>query len=165
MPFRAAEGGGNPQSRVVFGPDGSLCGTTVGGEGNCPGGCGTVFNLTPPSHVSGSIFSPWNETLIYRFHGPDEGYPTQGDLIFDSYGSIYGATSEGGDQLCNAPFRLRNGLPAGSLLAKVGPRHCCMSFTLPRAVSRWEAWSSIVLETCTGPLPAAACMVGVQFFS
>ena len=102
--FQGGEGGGNPQSRVVFGPDGSLYGTTVGGEGNCPGGCGTVFNLTPPPHVSGSIFSPWNETLIYRFHGPDGGYPTQGDLIFDSAGSIYGATSEGGDQLCNAPL-------------------------------------------------------------
>ena len=102
--FQGGEGGGNPQSRVVFGPDGSLYGTTVGGEAIVPVAAGPSSIVTPPPHVSGSIFSPWNETLIYRFHGPDGGYPTQGDLIFDSAGSIYGATSEGGDQLCNAPL-------------------------------------------------------------
>src|ERR1700685_378406 len=95
--FQGGGAGGYPQSRVVFGPDGSLYGTTVGGGGTCGGGGGMVFNLTPPPRVSGFVFSPWDAIVIHWFQGSDGGYPAHGDLIFDSAGSIYGATSDGGD--------------------------------------------------------------------
>lgn len=42
--------------------------------------------------------------MIYRFRGSDGEYPTPGDLVFDSAGSIYGTTSRGGDLQCDAPL-------------------------------------------------------------
>jgi uncharacterized repeat protein (TIGR03803 family) len=94
-----------PESRVVFGADGTLYGTTVhGGSGSCDSGCGTVFNLTPPPRTTGSLFASWDLTVVFRFDDTDGGNPSPGDLVFDSAGSIYGTTSNGGDLLCSAPF-------------------------------------------------------------
>jgi uncharacterized repeat protein (TIGR03803 family) len=103
--FGGGGGGSHPLARVVFGPDGSLYGTAVNDEvpASCSGGCGTVFKLQPPPHASGSIFTPWNATVIHRFQGTDGQYPTAGDLVFDSAGSVYGTTRYWGDLQCNAP--------------------------------------------------------------
>src|SRR5581483_4635346 len=52
--FTGVNDGNAPVARVVFGPDGSLYGTTQFGGGNgCSGssGCGTVFRLRPPLGV------------------------------------------------------------------------------------------------------------------
>src|SRR5580704_15776507 len=51
--FQGGMDGANPASRVVFGPDGTLYGTTSkgGGSGCSAQGCGTVFRLTPPATV------------------------------------------------------------------------------------------------------------------
>ena len=51
--FKGAPDGATPTSRVIFGPDGSLYGTTMyGGTGSClstVSGCGTVFKLQRPA--------------------------------------------------------------------------------------------------------------------
>jgi len=75
--------GGVPHSGVVFDRAGNLYGTTyVGGNGNQGG---TVFQLTPSG-------SGWMENQIYVFQrGNDGGNPLAG-VIFDSSGSLYGAT-------------------------------------------------------------------------
>ena len=97
--FQGGSDGEHPQARVVFGPDGTLYGTTTNG-GN---GYGTVFNLRPPATICRSIQCPWTETVIYRFSGgTDGGYPQFGDLTFDAAGNIYGTTAYGGDLSCNS---------------------------------------------------------------
>jgi uncharacterized repeat protein (TIGR03803 family) len=142
--FQGGGAGGYPQSRVVFGPDGSLYGTTVGGGGTCGGGCGMVFNLTPPPRVSGFVFSPWDAIVIHWFQGSDGGYPAHGDLIFDSAGSIYGATSEGGDLLCNPP------LGCG---------------TVYELVHSAQGWTETPIHIFSGALGGAQPMGGVIFDS
>jgi uncharacterized repeat protein (TIGR03803 family) len=93
--FAGGSGGFLPLAGVVFGPDGSLYGTTADGgigtpsrqPGGCYLGCGTVFNLK----LSGT------ETAIYRFTGGRDGSdPRSGNLIFDQAGNLYGTTQNGG---------------------------------------------------------------------
>lgn len=55
---------------MVFGPDGSLYGTTITGGSNFSG---TVFKLTAAPSVSKAVLSPWSETVLYRFTGGDDG--------------------------------------------------------------------------------------------
>jgi len=95
--FRGGSDGQNPQARVVFGPDGTLYGTsTYGGNGY-----GTVFNLRPSAAICRAIQCPWTETVLYRFmDGTDGGYPQFGDLTFDAAGNIYGTAAYGGDLSC-----------------------------------------------------------------
>jgi uncharacterized repeat protein (TIGR03803 family) len=78
--------GNNPENGVVFGPDGSLYGSTFG----------TVFNLKPSPTRPPTVFSPWNLTTLYQFQGGSDGESTAGDVIFDSQGDIYGVTFLGG---------------------------------------------------------------------
>ncbi len=94
--FQGGNDGAFPASRVVFGPDGSLYGTTSegGGTGCRSLGCGTVFKLTPPATICRAVQCPWTETVLYRFTGGADGaVPEYGDIIFDSAGAIYGTTS------------------------------------------------------------------------
>ena len=84
--------GAGPESRVIFGPNGTLYGTTVlGGFGS-----GTVYNLRPQAKACPNIICPWTETVLYRFVTGADGYlPVFGDLIFDQAGNIYGTTYQG----------------------------------------------------------------------
>jgi len=91
--FRGGDDGASPFGRVVFGPDGNLYGTTYAGGGSC--GCGTVYKLTPPAHVSPSVFAGWTETVLYRFSDSDGNAP-YGPVAFDQAGNLYGATWLGG---------------------------------------------------------------------
>ena len=92
--FAGGNDGGNSYARVIFGPDGSLYGTTSGGGGgSCEGGCGTVFNLKPPPHATANVLGGWTETVLYRFTGGADGAtPVGADLIFDQAGNLYGTT-------------------------------------------------------------------------
>lgn len=77
---------------------GNLYGATgYGGTGSCTvlgtfTGCGTVYELSPPSEKGGA----WVETVLYSFQGGEDGYLPYGDLVFDNAGNLYGATLYGG---------------------------------------------------------------------
>jgi uncharacterized repeat protein (TIGR03803 family) len=89
--------GSLPSARVIFGPDGSLYGTTFSGGIGCQSGCGTVFKLRPPATACKTALCPWTETVLYRFTGGFDGqFPESGDLVFDEAGNIYGTTYGGG---------------------------------------------------------------------
>ena len=95
--FSGGSDGGYPAARVIFGPDGSLYGTTEeGGEGGCEF-CGTVFSLKPPATACKTALCPWTQTVLYTFTGGSDGSgPGGGDLIFDQAGNLYGTTQAGG---------------------------------------------------------------------
>lgn len=122
--FQGGADGSAPQARVLFGPDGTLYGTTtLGGLG-----FGTVFNLRPSATACRSVQCPWTETVLYRFTGGSDGaYPQFGDLNFDATGNIYGTTSNGGSSNCN--------------------QGCGVVFKLSRSGS---GWTESVLHAFTG---------------
>jgi len=101
--FAGGNDGAYTLSRVVFGPNGSLYGSTLyGGGSNCSyfgyTGCGTIFNLQPPKAiVCRTQFCPWTESTLYRFQGgSNDGALPEGDLVFDQAGTIYGTTEDAG---------------------------------------------------------------------
>jgi hypothetical protein len=109
--------GDYPQGGLVSDSAGNLYGTTgYGGTGDCvllgiTGGCGTVFELSPPQRKGGA----WTESILYSFPTAKQGYVAFGDLVFDSAGNLYGATLFGGGhgttcdifyQYCGAIFEL-----------------------------------------------------------
>jgi len=86
-----------PYARVVFGPEGILYGTTVSGGRD---EFGTVYKLQPPPNVCPSASCPWLESVLYSFgRYPDGQHPSRDDVVFDSAGNLYGATSSGGNNL------------------------------------------------------------------
>ena len=99
--FRGGADGNGPLSRVVFGPDGALYGTTqLGGSSSCAAGdgCGTVYRLTPPARPCARILCPWHESVLHAFTaGSDGATPYYGDLSFDGAGNIFGTTVMGGN--------------------------------------------------------------------
>jgi len=90
--FQGGNDGALPQGgSLTVAADGHVYGTTgVGGGGPCSSygvnGCGTVFSLTPASGY------PWTETVLYRFTGGEDAFPT-GGLIFDQAGNLYGTAN------------------------------------------------------------------------
>ena len=94
--FQGSADGANPVARVVFGPDGSLYGTTEygGTTGYCTGGCGTVFNLKPQPSACKTAICPWIETILRRFTSGGD-FP-ESEVIFDAAGTLYGTAYTGG---------------------------------------------------------------------
>ncbi|HEV2397766.1 MAG TPA: choice-of-anchor tandem repeat GloVer-containing protein [Candidatus Sulfotelmatobacter sp.] len=79
--------GFSPYANMTLGTDGNLYGTTLfgGNQSACPGGCGTVFKLTPAGKF----------TSLYSFQGSDGENPI-GKLFQASNGNFYGTTIVGG---------------------------------------------------------------------
>jgi len=97
--FQGGNDGSGATGGMIFDASGNLYGTTYagGGSANCSRGCGTVFELSPPSMPGGS----WTETVLYSFEGgPADGASPMGALIFDQGGSLYGMTRWGGGGNC-----------------------------------------------------------------
>jgi uncharacterized protein len=94
--------GDGPSSGLLRGADGTLYGVTrSGGSGsNCsgvniyfsPSGCGTVFQLGPPSAPD----AMWREEILYNFNGRMDGAAPNSPLIMGKNGALYGLTA-GGD--------------------------------------------------------------------
>jgi uncharacterized repeat protein (TIGR03803 family) len=96
--FPGAEGDGSqPDSSLVFDASGNLYGTTVqGGTRND----GTIYELSPNSNGT------WTENVLYSFQGLGDGsYPTS-PLAIDASGTLYGTTSNGGNDGFGAVFTL-----------------------------------------------------------
>ena len=89
--------GAGPMAGLVLDGAGNLYGTGFHGgidaEPCDDGGCGVVYELTPPS-VPGS---PWTESVLYMFQGNTSGGNPMAPLIFDQAGNLYGTTFIGGD--------------------------------------------------------------------
>jgi hypothetical protein len=109
--------GDEPAGGLLIDSQGNLYGTTAyGGAGDCvllgiKGGCGTVYEISPPTEKGGA----WTETILYSFSTAKRGYLPNGDLVFDDAGNLYGATQFGGGkgttcdpfyQYCGAVFEL-----------------------------------------------------------
>ncbi len=97
--FGGGPDGSRPAARVIFGPDGSLYGTTEGSQASCTaaGDCGTIYRIMPPLNPCRSVSCPWTKTVLYRFSGGSDGsFPGYGDLALDPEGNIYGTTEAGG---------------------------------------------------------------------
>jgi uncharacterized repeat protein (TIGR03803 family) len=85
--------GASPQAELIQATDGNLYGTTYNGgitTAVCPGGCGTVFKMTP----SGTV------TTLYSFCAGHGNSCTDGvapfGLVQAANGSFYGTTLTGG---------------------------------------------------------------------
>ncbi len=93
--FTGGNDGDEPVSTLIFDLKGNLYGTTPAGGAY---GYGTVFELSPNSDGS------WTESVLYSFGayaGDGTGPLDYSGLIFDSTGSLYGTTREGGNPTCS----------------------------------------------------------------
>ena len=87
---------GQLQSRIVFGPEGLLYGSSPNNIAGLP--YGYLYSLRPAINACVTALCSWNESLVYGFMGAaDGGVPRYGDLIFDPSGNMYGTASQGGD--------------------------------------------------------------------
>ena len=95
--------GRSPEVGLTVDAVGNIYGTTMnGGDEACVidgNGCGTVFELSPPSAPDGS----WTEQVLYSFcaipNGQNlciDGDHPHGAVIFDALGNLYGTTQGGG---------------------------------------------------------------------
>ena len=116
-------GNGNgawPEARVVFGPDGSLYGTTQMAGGSY---INVVYNLRPPATACASVFCAWTETVLYRFNGFDGYNLDYGDLLFDQQGDFYGTAEEQGDG-CYGGQSSSTGEISGRVNKRATPAEC-----------------------------------------
>ena len=111
--FTGGSDGAYPQASLVLDSKGNLYGTasnggkTSGSICSGLGGCGVVFELSPPSGGTG----PWTESTIYTFTGGADGAIPYASLIFDSEGNLYSTTLGGGESGDGTVFELT---PPGS---------------------------------------------------
>jgi len=87
--FPNPKNGAGPSSSLTFDAFGNLWGTAAGGTGQCNGGCGVVFKMTPGSN------GQWTYSVVHQFTGNDGAYPNA-SVVFDSKGNLYGTTELGG---------------------------------------------------------------------
>ena len=104
--------GVSPYASLIFDSSGNLYGTTETGgaynSGRCEGnnnneGCGTVFELTPPTPPA----TQWMETILHSFNNNGvDGFNPYSSLIFDGDGNLYGTTVSGGKYYYGTVFEI-----------------------------------------------------------
>jgi uncharacterized repeat protein (TIGR03803 family) len=108
--FGAGADGSNPQDGLIADNQGNLYGTTSAGGANCnpapplKGGCGTAFELSPPSGEQ----TQWSETVLWNFGATsDDGANPETGLIADQQGNLYGTNQfNGGKENAGTAFEL-----------------------------------------------------------
>jgi uncharacterized repeat protein (TIGR03803 family) len=100
-----------PITRVVFGPNGSLYGTTgLGGQGCGGQGCGTLYNLKPPTTICPTVSCPWTVHVVHYFSEFDGyGYPPYSEVTFGPDGGLYGTTYGAGPHGFGSVYRIGGG--------------------------------------------------------
>ena len=130
--FSGGADGRQPSSGLVLDASGNIFGSTAFG-GNlqlCGGGCGTIFELSPPAHPGGA----WTEQVLYTFQGGFDGqYP--GEMVIGVNGSLFGTTSSGGTPgvQCHSNSKLKFG--------------CGTVFELTPPSQKGGSWTKTVLHT------------------
>jgi len=133
--FAGGADGRQPGMGVVFDQIGNLYGTTqFGGNAQaCGGGCGTIFELSPPAQPGGQ----WTHTVLHTFQGSFDGqYP--GEVVFGPNGALYGTTTSGGTPgvLCHSNQRIKFG--------------CGTVFEFAPPAQKGGSWTKTVLYTFPG---------------
>jgi uncharacterized repeat protein (TIGR03803 family) len=134
--------GQNPADALTVGPGGALYGTTqFGGSGACVTssgpypGCGTVFQLTPPTAPGGA----WTESILHSFAVTSgDGAVPAASVVVGKNGEIYGTTQWGGSATPACP---------SSYYVVAG---CGIVFELTPPSSPGGAWTETVLHAFTG---------------
>jgi hypothetical protein len=133
-----------PSSRLIFGPDGALYGTSIygGSRGHCYGGgpCGIVFKLQPPLRSCPTVSCPWIQTVLYQFTGESDGGNPNSEVTFDGGGNLYGVTQHGGSTNCTLG--------------------CGVVYKLTRS---GQAWTESVIHTFTGGMDGKTPSGGLVF--
>jgi hypothetical protein len=123
-----------PNSGLLTDSQGNLYGVTAyGGSGDCVllgtnVGCGTVYELSPPQQKGDA----WTETIVYSFPTAKQGYLPNGNLVFDSAGNLYGATTFGGTK--------------GTTCDEFYGGQCGVVFELSPPKTKGGAWTEKVLH-------------------
>jgi hypothetical protein len=139
--FGCAPDGNSPQGDLIVDPAGNIYGATVaGGNGNCFDGCGTVYQLSPPTAPGGA----WTETILYMFQNSPDGNGPWAGLVRDSAGNLYGTTYRGGN------------LSGGCL-----GTGCGTVFQLTPPTTPGGAWTEIVIHNFTGGADGATPLAGL----
>jgi hypothetical protein len=125
-----------PAGGVVFDQQGNLYGAdSWGGSGCSYHGCGTLFEVSPPTQKGGS----WTDTAIYAFQGVTgsvkDGLTPEGGLIIDQDGNLYGTTTLGGNGPC-----ILLGSPVG----------CGIVYELSPPAQKGGAWTETILYNFQG---------------
>jgi len=127
--FTGGADGAQPLAGLTMDASGNLYGTTIsGGTGNCPGSCGTVFNL---SHSGAG----WALNTLYSFAGGNDAAGPGGRVLLARDGTLYGTTEGGGVDHCEG-----NG--CGTVF------HLRPSATAPKSAT--APWNETVLYRFTG---------------
>ena len=135
---KTSNDGEYPEGGLIADSAGNLYGTAAyGGTGNCvllgiKGGCGTVYELSPPAEQGGA----WTETILYSFPTAKQGYVPNGDLVFDSVGNLYGATMFGRGK--------------GTTCDEFYGGQCGVVFELSPPKKKGGAWAEKVLHNFAG---------------
>jgi len=103
--FQSGSFSANPFSGLIADAAGDLFGTaSAGGNSGCvryaSTGCGTVYELTPPSAAGGA----WTEIVLYRFPGGNGPWLPATGLAMDGAGNLYGTTTDGGPYDCTSTY-------------------------------------------------------------
>jgi uncharacterized repeat protein (TIGR03803 family) len=134
--------GAFPTAALTAGPGGVLYGITLyGGSGTVcitdtvTRGCGTVFQLTPPTAPGGT----WTETVLYSFTGiKGDGALPGANVILGQDGSLYGTTQYGGSATTGSPCTSN------------GASGCGTAFQLAPPAAPGGTWTETVLYSFTG---------------